>query len=218
MALIDSATKAYFDLVAALESAVVADRAVAAAQSHGIGAQHLFDAGQVPHADVLRAETELANERVQSLSAHNAVALAQIALDDVPNVPLGEVHQPTDPLDAAVPDVALPTLLTSATTNRGDVAAARAAIDAALFALKEARTGRAPHVDIVVADGNVQPAVVPGYRNQFLVGLNAVGRCSTTVRFPGTSLPRRPASTKRSSPSNSCRTMPNCKSASPFSI
>jgi outer membrane protein TolC len=29
-------------------------------------------------------------------------------------------------------------------------------------------------VDLVVADGNVQPAVAPGYRNQFSVGLNAV--------------------------------------------
>jgi len=174
MSLIDTTTKAYFDLLAALQSEVVADRAVDIAQSHRIDAQHLFDAGQVPHADVLRAETDLANERVQSLSAHNVVALAQTALDNALNVPLGDVHQPTDRLDSGVPDIALATLLASASTNRGDVAAARAAIDAATYAVKEARTGRAPRVDIVVADGNVQPAVAPGYRNQFSVGLNAV--------------------------------------------
>jgi len=174
MTLIDSTTKAYFDLVAAMQSATVADRAVTVAQSHRNDAQLLFNAGQVPHADVLRASTELANERVQSLAAHNAVAVAQTVLDGVLGLPLGDLHAPTDRLDGGAPDVALQTLLDAADANRGDVAAARAAIDAASYALKEARTGRTPHVDVVVADGNVQPAVAPGYRNQFSVGLNAV--------------------------------------------
>ena len=174
MGLIDTTTKAYFDLVAALQLEVVADRAVGLAQSHRVDAQHFFDAGQVPRADVLRAETELADERVKSLSARNVVALAQTVLDSTLNIPLGDTHEPTDRLDAGAPDIALATLLASANTNRGDVAAARAAIDAATYAVKEARTARAPHIDIVVADGNVQPAVAPGYRNQFSVGLNAV--------------------------------------------
>lgn len=174
MALIDTTTKAYFDLVAASQSAIVAGRAVETARAHLTDAQHLFAAGQVPRADVLRADTELANEHVQSLSANNAVALAQTTLDNVLGVPLGDTHEPTDTLDAGVPDVALATLMASANTNRGDVAAARAAIDAATYAVKEARSQRSPHVDVVVADGNVQPAVAPGYRNQFSVGLNAV--------------------------------------------
>ncbi len=174
MALIDATTKSYFDLAAAFQSAVVADRAVDTAQVHLTDARHLFAAGQVPHADVLRAETELANERVQGLSAHNGVAIAQTQLDNVLGAPLDETHQPTDPFDSGVPDLTLATLTTSAETNRGDVAAARAAIDAATYAVREARSGRAPHVDLVVADGNVQPAVMPGYRNQFSVGLNAL--------------------------------------------
>lgn len=174
MSLIDTTTKAYFDLAAALQSAVVADRAVALAQSHVHDARQLFAAGQVAHADVLRAETDLANERVQNLGAHNTVALAQTTLDNALGVPLGDMHQPTDRLDAAAPEVALETLLTAARTNRGDIAAAQAALDAAGYALKAARAGRAPQVNIAVADGNVQPAVAPGYRNQFSVALNAV--------------------------------------------
>jgi outer membrane protein len=174
MSLIDKTTKAYFDLVAAMQYAIVADRSVEVAQAQVDDAQRFLAAGQVPRADVLRAETELADQHVQDLGARNAVTLAQTALDDALGVPLGDLHQPTDPLEAGAPDVALDALLTAARTSRGDLAAAQAAVDAAGFALKEARAGHAPRIGIAVTDGNVQPAVVPGYRNQFSVGLNAV--------------------------------------------
>jgi outer membrane protein TolC len=174
MSLIDATSSAYFDLVAAMQYAIVADRSVEVARAQVDDAQRFLSAGQVPRADVLRAQTELADQRVQDLGAHNAVALAQTALDHALGVPLGDLHQPTDPLEAGAPDVALDALLTAAGTNRGDIAAAQAAVDAAGYALKEARAARAPRIGVAVADGNVQPAVVPGYRNQFSVGLNAV--------------------------------------------
>ena len=174
MALIDTTTKAYFDLAAAMQSAVVSDRAVEVSQLHVTDAKALLAAGQVPRAEVLRAETELANERVQRLGSRNAVALAQAFLDNVLGVPLGDLHQPTDRLDTEVPDIALETLLSAASSHRGDVAASQAALDAAEYALKEMRAGRAPKIDVVVADGNVRPAIAPGYRNQLSIGLNAV--------------------------------------------
>jgi len=174
MALVDRTTTAYFDLVAAQQSAAVADRALGVAQSHLLDARRLYDAGQVPHADVLRAETEVANERVQAIGAHDAAALAQTSLDDAIGTSLGDLHEPTDSLDAPAPDVALQTLLAAAQAGRGDLAAAQAAVDAARSAVKEAQAATAPAVGVDVADGNVQPAVAPGYRNQFSVGLNVV--------------------------------------------
>jgi len=102
------------------------------------------------------------------------VALAQAFLDNVLGVPLGDLHQPTDRLDTEVPDIALETLLSAASSHRGDVAASQAALDAAEYALKEMRAGRAPKIDVVVADGNVRPTIAPGYRNQLSIGLNAV--------------------------------------------
>ena len=107
-------------------------------------------------------QTKLADQRVQDLGAHNAVALAQTALDNALGVPLGDLHQPMDPLEAGAPDVALDALLTAAGTNRRDIAAAQAAVDAAGYALKEARAARAPRIGVAVAGGNVQPAIVPG--------------------------------------------------------
>ena len=174
MLLIDTTTKAYFDVVAATQSAAVDRRAVTVAQAHVHDARVRFAAGQVPHAEILRAETELANQRVQSLTSESAVELAQTTLDHAIGAPLGEVHQLTDPLDTATPDIDLNTLLAGVSTKRGEILAAQASVDAAVFALKEVRAAHAPQLSALLSDGNVQPAVAPGYRNQVSIGLNAV--------------------------------------------
>lgn len=173
-ALIDVAATTYFDLVAAIGSAAVGDRAFEVAQSRERDTEKLFAAGQIPRSDVLSAQADVAGRRLAHLSAIHAVAVAQVALDAAIGMPLDVQHRPADPLDAPIPEFRVDALLAAAHQARGDLAAARAAVDAATFALDEARAGHAPRVDLNVADGNVQPAVAPGYRNQFSVGLNAV--------------------------------------------
>ncbi|MGP6158575.1 MAG: TolC family protein [Vulcanimicrobiaceae bacterium] len=172
--LIESTTKAYFDLVAALELQDVANRAVDVATGHLTQARQLFASGQIPRADVLRAQTELANEQVNAISAGNAVALAQSNLDNVLDVSLGNVYAPTDRLDADAPTFDLDSLLRGAHEQRGELQAALAALSAAQHAVDQARAGNNPQLALTVADGNTQPAVTAGYHNQFSVGLNAV--------------------------------------------
>ena len=174
MTLVDATTKAYFDLVAAQQRVAVADRSIAVARAQVDDARHQLAAGQAPQADVLRAQTDMAGQRVRQIAAENAVSLAQTVLDSALGVPLGDLHVPTDPLDAGASDVSLNALLTAATTHRADIAAARVAVDAAKYAIDEARAERAPRIGIALSDGNVQPAVVPGYRNQLSLGLSAV--------------------------------------------
>ena len=166
--------KAYYDLAAAMESKDVADRAVAVAASHLRQAGQLFSAGMIPRADILRAQTELANERVNQITAQNTVNLSEVALDNVLNVPLTTVYRPTDPLGAPAPSFNLEDMLASARAQRGDLAAARAAVDAAAIAVGAARSGRLPQIKTTVSDGNTQPAVTGGYHNQFSIALNAV--------------------------------------------
>jgi outer membrane protein TolC len=173
-ALIESTTKAYFDLVAALELQGVANRAVDVATGHLTQARQLFASGQIPRADVLRAQTELANEQVNAISAGNAVALAQSNLDNVLDVSLSNVYAPTDRLDADATTFDLDSLLRGAHEQRGELQAARAALSAAQHAVDQARAGNNPQLALTVADGNTQPAVTTGYHNQFSVGLNAV--------------------------------------------
>jgi multidrug efflux pump subunit AcrB/outer membrane protein TolC len=173
-ALIESTTRAYFNLVAGLELEAVANRAVDVADRHLTQAKQLFASGQIPRADVLRAQTESANEQVNAIAAGNAVALAQSDLDNVLDVPLSNVYAPTDQLDADAPSFDLGSLLNGAREQRGELQAARAALSAARHAVDQARAGNTPQLALTVADGNTQPAVTTGYHNQFSVGLNAV--------------------------------------------
>ncbi len=172
-ATIDATTKAYFDLVAAEQFDAVARGAVEVAKGHATQADQLFAAGQIPKADVLRAQTEVANQQVDAIAAASGVALAGNVLANTLNVPLDTVYAPTDQLDGDAPDFKLDSLLESARNNRGELLAARASVTAAEHAVAQARSGSLPQVSLVVANGNTQPAVVSGYHNQFSVGVNA---------------------------------------------
>lgn len=167
-------SKAYFDLASAQAMKGVADRAVNVAAAHVTQAQQLFRAGMIPRADVLRAQTELANEQVNQIQAASAVSLSETALDNVLNVPLTTVYRPTDPLDAPVPAFNLDNLIASAHAQRGDLGAAQMAVLAATRAVSAARAGTMPQIKAMLSEGNTQPAVVGGFHGQVMFELNAV--------------------------------------------
>ncbi len=171
---IATVSKSYYDLVAAEQMSEVADRAVAVAKAHVKEAQQFLTAGMIPRADLLRAQAELANETVNQIAASNGVNLAMASLDNVLDVPLTNVYRPTDSLEGSIPSMTFEQLLASAHESRGELAAARFAVEAAQRAVEAARAGSLPTVKAVVADGNTQPAVVGGFHNQFSIGLSAV--------------------------------------------
>ncbi len=173
-AVIAQVSGAYYGLLTAMQMRDVANRAVSVALGHVKEAQQFLASGMIPRADVLRAQAELANDQVNQLGAANAVNLAQTQLDNVLDVPLTRVYQPTDPLAGPAPAFNLDSLLASAYAQRGELAAAQAAVTAAQHAVSAARSGSLPRITAMVADGNTQPAVVGGYHNQFSVGLSAV--------------------------------------------
>lgn len=172
--LIVAVSAAYFDLAAALLGADVADHAVSVAQAHVDLARRRLTAGQIPRAELLQAQADLAGKRVDALTAHNAAAIDQNRLDAVMNVELGTQHDPVDRLETNVPDLDLDELITAARERRGDLAAAELAVDASRHAVAAARAQRAPRIALAASEGNVQPIVVPGFHAQFTVGLTAV--------------------------------------------
>lgn len=173
-AVVAAVSSTYFDLVAASDMSAVADRAVAVAAEHERVARQLLASGMIARADLLAARSELANERVNAIGAHNGVALAQARLDSLLDVSLDTVYRPTDTLDAPAPAVRLDDLLASAHETRGDLLAARASVVAADRAVQAAKGGFAPQVNGMISLGNTQPVVVGGYHSQFSVGLGAV--------------------------------------------
>jgi outer membrane protein len=173
-AVVAAVAKAYFDLVSAMAMRDVANRAVGVAAGHVKQARQLLQSGMIPRADLLRAQTELANEQMNQIGAASNVTLAQTALNDVLNVPFTTAYVPTEALDPPPQRFNLGNLLAAAHAQRGDLAAAQIAVLAAGRAVDAARSASAPQIKAMVADGNMQPAVVGGYHNQFSVSLNAV--------------------------------------------
>ena len=173
-ATIAAVSKAYFGVLTAERMNSVAKRAVDVARAHERQAELFFKNGTIPRADVLRAQAELANENVRSIGASGAVKLAENQLDMLLGVPLTNRYTLTDPLGLSPPTFHLSNLLTTALDRRGDLAAARAAVRAARMGIAAAKASRVPQVNAVISDGNMQPAVVGGYHNQFSIGLTAV--------------------------------------------
>jgi outer membrane protein len=167
-------SKAYFDLIAAIREAEVADRAVRLSSEHERLARQRFDVGMVPRADVLAAQTDLANEQMHAIGAHNGVTLAQSALDAVMNVPLNALHAPTESLDTGSDAVDLNQMIASGLRSRPELAAAGNALGAANLAVKAAAAAHLPHVDLMASEGNEQPVLMTGYHAQFTLGLRAV--------------------------------------------
>ncbi len=167
-------SKAYFGLLAAMRMERVAQHALTLAGQHVKQARELLAGGQIPRADLLRAQAGLADQNVRAIQAHDAVAMAQLALAQVLHAPLSTRYMPTDRLAGSVPHFDLRALLASARAQRGEYLAAKAALVAAQRAVAVARGGAAPSVALTVADGNTQPAVISGFHNQFSVGLSAV--------------------------------------------
>ena len=174
--LISQTSSAYYDLVAAMQYSAVADQGVEVAQAHVELARQRLRAGQIPRAELLQAQTDLADRRVGAIEAHNGLALNQNRLDAAMDVPLGTVFAPTDGFGGEIPEVELQRLIATAKTERGDLAAARLAVEAAERAVSAARAQHSPSVALSASEGNVQPVVTTGYHSQFTVGLNAVWR------------------------------------------
>lgn len=173
-AVVGAVAKAYFGLAAARQSTAVANHAADLAGQHLELAQQRFRAGVVARADVLQAETDLAARRVDAIEAANAVELAQNDLDAAIDVPFATTYVPSDGLDVPTPTLDLGLLVAEGLRARGDLAAARAAVDAAGKALSAARASRAPQVSVGISEGNVQPVVTSGFKAQFTAQLRAV--------------------------------------------
>ena len=173
-AVVGAVAKAYFGLAAARESTAVADHAVDLARQHLELAQQRFHAGVVARADVLQAETDVASRHVDAIDAASAVELAENDLDAAIDVPFATTYVPSDGLDVPAPALDLGLLVAQGLRARGDLAAARAAVDAAGKALTAARASRAPQVSVGVSEGNVQPVVTTGFKAQFTAQLRAV--------------------------------------------
>ena len=150
---------AYYDVLLAEQQVSVREASVKLLEKERADQQHRFDAGTVPHFNVLRAEVSVANERPPLIAARNALRisknnLANLMGYDLPrdvweDIPLNL----TDSLATAPWDIKLPDAIQQALTRRTELVALKKAVDLQKLNIVNAKSGYKPSVDVFAGYG-----------------------------------------------------------------
>ncbi len=145
---------AYYDVLLAAQQITVREASVKLLQKELEDQQHRYDAGTVPHFNVLRAEVAVANERPALIQARNNYRIAKNNLANLlgynlpreiwEDVPLNL----TDTLDTAPYEVNLPDAIQQALARRTELTVARKNIDLQRLNVTSAKSGFKPTVSV----------------------------------------------------------------------
>jgi outer membrane protein len=145
---------AYYDVLLAAQQITVHEASVNLLQRELDDQQHRFNAGTVPHFNVLRAEVSLANERPNLINARNRYRIAKNNLANLlgynlprtiwENIPLNL----TDGFDAAAWDVVLPDAIQEALARRTELTVLRKQIELQKLNIVNAKSGYKPTVQV----------------------------------------------------------------------
>ncbi|MCS7273031.1 MAG: TolC family protein [Fimbriimonadales bacterium] len=134
--------RAYYEVLRRQELLQVADAAVQRAQTLLEVAKAQAEVGAAPQKDVLQAEADLANARVQQIQARNALRLAQADLRRLigwdAQRPLPTL-KPPESVPALDPNLSVEQLWQRARQQRPDLRAAELALQASQLAVESAR-------------------------------------------------------------------------------
>ena len=150
---------AYYDVLLAQQQVSVREASVKLLDKDRDDQQHRYDAGTVPHFNVLRAEVSVANERPTLIAARNALRIAKNNLVndmgyDLPreiweDIPLNL----TDTLATAPWQINLPEAIQQALTRRTELTALKNNIDLQKLNVANAKSGYKPNVGVFAGYG-----------------------------------------------------------------
>jgi TolC family type I secretion outer membrane protein len=145
---------AYFDILLDAELITVNETSVNLLQKELDDQQHRYDAGTVPHFNVLRAKVSLANARPPLIQAQNNYRIAKNNLSNLlgynlprdiwDNIPLNL----TDGLDAAPYSINLPNALQQALEKRPELVALQKTEELDKLNITDASSGYKPNVSL----------------------------------------------------------------------
>jgi len=145
---------AYYDVLLAAQQITVREASVKLLQKELEDQQHRYDAGTVPHFNVLRAEVAVANERPFLIQARNNYRIAKNNLANLlgynlpreiwEDIPLNL----TETFDTAPLTVNLPDAIQQALSRRTELTVARKNIDLQRLNVVSAKAGYQPTVSV----------------------------------------------------------------------
>lgn len=121
---------AYLGLVQRKQIERVNSLAVASTEQHLKQARAFYSVGRRAQFDVTKAEVDLANAQVSSITARNNVRLAKLQLDNAIGIHTTNVYALIDSFDVAPYDIALDSVRAITASTRPDLNSARARADA----------------------------------------------------------------------------------------
>ena len=179
---------AYFDVLLAAQQITVHEASVNLLQKELEDQQRRYDAGTVPHFNVLRAEVAVANERPALIQARNNYRIAKNNLSNLlgynlpreiwEDIPLNL----TDTLDAAPYQVDLPAAIQQALARRTELVAVRKTAELQRLNVVNAKAGYKPTVQVFAGYGwyNAQ-YTQPVELDHDIHGWNAGGQLSWDI-------------------------------------
>jgi outer membrane protein TolC len=184
---------AYYDILLAAQQITVNEASVNLLQKELDDQQRRYDAGTVPHFNVLRASVSVANARPPLIQARNNYRIAKNNLANLlgynlprdiwENIPL----KLTDTLDATPYQINLPDALQQALTKRPELAALRNTEELQKLNITDASSGYKPNLSIFAGYnwlnrqfGNPPTYATPG-PNEYLDGWNAGAQMSWDI-------------------------------------
>ena len=145
---------AYYDILLAAEQITVNEASVSLLEKELEDQQHRYDAGTVPHFNVLRAKVSVANARPALIQARNNYRIAKNNLANLlgynlpreiwENIPLNL----TGTLDAAPYQINLSDALQQALAKRSELVALRKTEDLQKFNITDASSGYKPNLQV----------------------------------------------------------------------
>ena len=139
-----SVKQAYYAVIQTARNRKVADESVGQYKQHLDQARGFFDVGTKPRYDVITAEVNLSNAKLNLITADNALKIARVNLNNAMGVPDAPVYTVEDSLAFIKYKITLDDALSKAMANRPDIkslALRRRAVEASV---QLAKTGYYP--------------------------------------------------------------------------
>jgi TolC family type I secretion outer membrane protein len=179
---------AYYNVLLAAQQITVHEASVNLLQKELEDQQRRYDAGTVPHFNVLRAEVAVANERPALIQARNNYRISKNNLSNLlgynlpreiwEDIPLNL----TDTLDAAPYQVDLPAAIQQALARRTELVAARKTAELQRLNVVNAKAGYKPTVQVFAGYGWYNAQYTPPVElDHDIHGWNAGGQLSWDI-------------------------------------
>jgi outer membrane protein TolC len=145
--LIVNVTAAFYGYLQSLQLREINEEALKLAADHLTQAQGFFNAGKKPAFDVVKAETDLANAKLNLIKAQNAMRIARLQLEHILSVKLAEECTLKEQPEQPAKTIELPDAFATALQHRPEVRASRSKLETARSLASAAWSNNLPTVN-----------------------------------------------------------------------